>query len=409
MKGVTSHAAFPGPRTLPKHHSISGMLTRVTGQDVIYSDQYFRFGQCLTGIVFTLSAAGLNVTTLSSLQHKKCVQQSGYMPLFNSLRQKYGIYPGILVSENQNQTTEVKEFKSMEHLLPIIKCFVPNQITEGKDVIYKLSTAESHVMNIVHRDTRNVLSRVSVSERKALQELDRRYSVTETNLESFLKKDVSIMVRDEEETNMLLPLLPGSSSRLDHEFGRQTDYRRGHQGTEDHRNPQYSKIASVSKSSTSYSLSFSSFKTKSKGGFKMSDISDYEILPQSDGCETTDSRDPLGTKRNEEPRTLTVPAEFFLKYDHAASSSCMNIQESSLSSAEPCPLPEAPNFFLLEPLLLMQQDTADGSRTAIPKKRKGRNEQLTHCEQQKVARIMIGYALAFFLLAIVTFYVVYFV
>jgi len=107
-------------------------------------------------------------------------------------------------------------------------------------------------------------------------------------------------------------------------------------------------------------------------------------------------------------KTLTVPSENVSKYGHAPSSSSINIQESSFSSIEPYPLPEAPSLLLLEPLLLMQQDTTDG-RTPVSKKRERRKEQLTHSEQQKVARIMIGYTLAFFLLAIVTFYVVYFV
>jgi hypothetical protein len=53
----------------------------------------------------------------------------------------------------------------------------------------------------------------------------------------------------------------------------------------------------------------------------------------------------------------------------------------------------------------MQHD----SRKPVAKSRKRRKEQLTRSEQQKVTRIMIGYTLAFFLLAIVTFYVVYFV
>jgi hypothetical protein len=392
-------------------------MTHVIGQNVVYSDQYFKFGQCLTGTVFTFPAASLNTITLSSSQHRKSTQQTGYMPIFNSLRLKYGIYPGILMSENQNQTTKVKRFKSMKHwhqMLPIIKCIVPNEITEGKDIIlgrgecvsldYELSAVESHVTNIVHRDTRNLLSRVSLSEQKALQELDIKDSVTEipsTNMESFLKKDVSVLVRDEEETNLLLPLLPGSSSMLIHEFGRQTDHRRGHQGL-GHRNPAHSKISSVSKSSGFYSSSFSSSKTKSKGGFKMFDISDYEILPDSDGCEIVQNG-------NELPRSLAVPDEHVFKYDRAPSLSHTNIQESSLLSTEPYPLPEAPSLLLLEPLLLMQQDIRDGSRTSIPKKRQGRQEQLTYCEQQRVARIMIRYTLAFFLLAIVTFYVVYFV
>lgn len=70
---------------------------------------------------------------------------------------------------------------------------------------------------------------------------------------------------------------------------------------------------------------------------------------------------------------------------------------------EPCPL------LVLEPLLLVQGSAADpgvGGRRSQPRRRK---EQLSPSEQQKVARIMIGYTLAFFLLAILTFYIVYFV
>jgi hypothetical protein len=205
-------------------------------------------------------------------------------------------------------------------MLPIIKCTVPHEVTEGKDVIlarrecvsldYGLSAVEYLVSNIVHRDTRNVLYQVSLSERKASQKLDRKYSITEmpsTNMESFLKKDASIVVRNEEETNLLLPLLPGSSNMLNHEFERQTDHKRRHQGLEDHRNLEYSKIPSLSKSSGVF-LQFSFlFKKKSKGDSKILDISDYEILPRSDGCEIVQNCDPLETKGNEVPISLTVP------------------------------------------------------------------------------------------------------
>ncbi|KDR16308.1 hypothetical protein L798_10123 [Zootermopsis nevadensis] len=401
------------------------LMTRVIGQNIVYSDQYFKFGQSLTGTISTFHAANLSTIMLSSSQHKKSIQQTGYMPIFNSLRMKYGIYPGILMSENQNenQTAKVKTSRSMKHwhqMLPIIKCIVPNEIAEGRNVIlgrrecvsldYELSPDENHVMNIVHRDTRNVSSRISLGEKKATQELDRKHSVIEmpsTNMESFLKKNVSVLIRNEKDTDLLLPLLSGSSSVLSHECGRQTDRNRDYQGSEDHKNPIHSKIPIVSKSSGFYySSSFSSSKTKSKGGFKMFDISDYEILPESDGCEIAQNCDPLEINRNELPRTLTVPGHRVLKYDRAPSSSPTNIRDSSFLSDEPYPLPEAPSLILLEPLLLMQQDIRDGSRSTIAKKRK---EQMTHCEQQRVARIMIGYTLAFFLLAIVTFYVVYFI
>lgn len=401
------------------------LMTSVSGQDVIYSDQYFKFGQCLIGIVFTLPVG--SKIMLSVPQRKKPGHQMCYMPIFNSLRLKYGVYPGILIPENQNQIMFQSPggVQQWHQMLPVIKCVMPNDVMEGKDVVlgwkesvnldYELSAVENQVTNIVHRDTRNVLSRVSLTENMALQEMNRTYSVIErptANMESFLKRDVSVLVRDEDETNPLLPLLPGSPIMIDYESERLNDYRRVHQEL-GHRNPADPKKASGSKSSSSYSLSFSSSKTKPKGGIKIPDYSNYKILPES-RCETVKSCDleingyePPSSFMNQ--KTLTVLEGHTLKHGHAASSNSTDIQESSFSSIEPYPLPEAPSLLLLEPLLLMQQDTANGSRTTMLKKHKRRKEQLTHSEQQKVARIMIGYTLAFFLLAIVTFYVVYFV
>lgn len=395
-------------------------MTSVSGRDVIYSDQYFKFGQCLIGIVFSLPVASKIMLSVS--QHKKPVHRTSYMPIFNPLRLKYGVYPGILIPENQNQIMfqSLGDVQQWHQMLPIIKCVMPNDIIDGKDVVlgwkesvsldYGLSAVENRVTNIVHRDTRNVLSRVSLTENMALQEMKRTYSVMErptANVESFLKKDVSLLVRDEDETNPLLPLLPGSPSTIDYESERLNDCRRVH--------PADPKKTSVSKSSSSYSSSFSSSKTKPKGGIKIPDISNYKILSETHGCETvkicnlleTNGYEPSSSFMNQ--KTLTVLGDHTLKRGHAASSNPADIQESSFSSIEPYPLPEAPSLLLLEPLLLMQQDTANGSGTPMLKKHKRRKEPLTHSEQQKVARIMIGYTLAFFLLAIVTFYVVYFV
>lgn len=403
------------------------LMTSVSGRDVIYSDQYFKFGQCLIGMVFTLPVGSKIMLSVS--QHKKPVHRTSYMPIFNSLRLKYGVYPGILIPENQNQIMfqSLGDVQQWHQMLPIIKCVMPNDIIDGKDIVsgwkesvsldYELSAVENQVTCIVHRDTRNVLSRVSLTENMALQEMKRTCSFIErptADMESFLKKDVSVLVRDEDETNPLLPLLPGSPIMIDYESERPNDYRRVHQEL-GHRNPADPKKASVSKSSSSYSSSFSSSKTKPKGGIKIPDISIYKILSESHDCETVKCCDLLETNGYEpsssfmNQKTLTVLGGHTLKHGHAASSNSTDIQESSFSSIEPYPLPEAPGLLLLEPLLLMQQDTANGSRTPMLKKHKRRKEQLTHSEQQKVARIMIGYTLAFFLLAIVTFYVVYFV
>lgn len=331
------------------------------------------------------------------------------MPIFNSLRLKYGIYPGILLSENQNQATKacsVRDSVHRQRMLPIIKCIVPNESNvmltnhlpnkQSASVAYDLSIVESQVTEIVHRDIRNLMSRVPLNGKVSLREIDKKcpiVGVFPAVVDTFHRKDVSILVRDEEENNPLLPLLPGSSDKRDSEFEN-----KDHQEVEGLRNPTDSKRASLSKSSSSYSLAFSSSKNKSKGGFHMLDISDdYEMLPDCDVPEMMRA----GTLPKED--LVMVPEEHSLKHGRSAGLRA-NIQES-FSSIEPYPLPEAPSLLLLEPLLLMQQDIG----TSKPKKRKRRKEQLTRSEQQKVARIMIGYTLAFFLLAIVTFYVVYFV
>jgi hypothetical protein len=323
------------------------------------------------------------------------------MPVFNSLKMKYGIYPGILVSENQIEATEFKRLGGMQQvhqMLPIIKC------VDGKESFsleYKLLTVENQVTDTVHRDTRNVMSKVSLT-----AEMDRKHSLVEgpaTDVKSFLVKDVPVLEKEAESNPPLLTL--SSAHECD-------DHRSVHHGL-GHGNPADSKRASVSKPSISHCLSFSSSKITSKEGFKMPHTSNYEFLPESDGCEILQNCNIIETEGHKLPRTcmdqkiIPVPEQQVLKY--SSTPSFTDIQESSLSSIEPYPIPEVPSLLLLEPLLLMQQDMADGSRTPILKKHRRRKEQLNHSEQQKVARIMIGYTLAFFLLAIVTFYVVYFV
>jgi hypothetical protein len=395
-------------------------MTAVTYEEVIYSDQYFKFGRCLIGIISALHAG--NNIMLSVPQYKMPVHQKHYMPIFNPLRLKYGVYPGILIPENQNQIM-LQSFEGVQQwhqMLPIIKCVMPYDIIDGKydgwkenaSLDYECSDVENQVSNIVHGDIRNIFSRASLTNNMSLEEINGTCLVTErptVNKELFLKKDVPILVRDKDETNPLLPLL-----MMDYESESVNDYRRVHQEV-GHRNPAHPKKISVSKASSSYTLSFSSSNTKPKGGIKIADISNYRIMSGSYDCETMQSCDPLETKLNDPPKrlmnqeTLTVVGDHALKHGHATSSFPTDTLESSFSSVEPYSLPETSSLLLLEPLLLMQQDTGNGSRTLMLKKQKRRKEQLTHSEQQKVARIMIGYTLAFFLLAIVTFYVVYFI
>jgi hypothetical protein len=381
-------------------------MTTVVGQDVVYSDRYFKFGQCLSGVATTLPPGSLNKIILTDPGHMKYRSQRCYMPVFNSLEMKYGIYPGILISENQVEATTFKrlgDIHQMHQMLPIIKSI------SGKESFspeYKLSTVENQVTDIFHKDTRSIMSRVSLSEKMASKELERMHSLVEwpaTDVKLFLKEDVPVLEREE-----TYPLLPTLSSG--HKFD---DHRSAFQGL-GHANTADSKTASVSKPSSSHCLSSSSSKITSKGGFKMPDVSYYEFLPQSDGCETVQKCNTLETKGYKLPRTcmdqiMPVPEQQVLKYNSTPSSTYTDIQGPSLSSVEPYPLPEASSLLLLEPYLLMQQDNADGSSTPMLKKHKKRKEQMNHSEQQKVARIMIGYTLAFFLLAIVTFYVVYFI
>ena len=58
------------------------------------------------------------------------------------------------------------------------------------------------------------------------------------------------------------------------------------------------------------------------------------------------------------------------------------------------------SLLLLEPLLLMPE--LAGTRRKPPKNR------ITHSEHVKIVRMVIAYTLSFFLLAIITFYIVYF-
>jgi hypothetical protein len=73
------------------------------------------------------------------------------MPVFNSLQMDYGIHPGILISENQIEATELKRFV---HRMLIIKR------TAGKESFgleYKLSGTENQITDTVRSVTRNIM------------------------------------------------------------------------------------------------------------------------------------------------------------------------------------------------------------------------------------------------------------
>lgn len=361
-------------------------MTTVIGQDTVYRDRHFKFGQCSSAMESTLPLGSLNKTILMDSEHITSQSQRCYMPVFNSLQMEYGIHPGILISENQMEATELRRFV---HQMPIIKC------TGGKESFgleYKLSGTGNQITDTVHSITRNTTSRVSLTEKMASKELDRKHSLVER-------------LEIEESYPPLLTLSSG------HEF----DNHRSVLWRMNNGNPADTRRTSVSKPSSSHCSVFSPTKTTSKGGLKMPHTSNYEFLLESDVFETVQNCNTIGTEERRLPQTcmdqkvVPAPAEQALKYSSTPSSTFTDIQESSLPSLEPYPLPEIPSLFQLEPLVLMQQDTADGSMTPMLKKHNRRKKQLNHSEQQKVARIMIGYTLAFFLLAIVTFYVVYFI
>ena len=137
-------------------------MTKVIGQDTVYSDRYFKFGQCLSAVESTLPLGSLNKIQMDS-EHITSQSQRCYMPVFNSLPLEYGIHHGILISENQIEATELKRFV---HQMLVIKC------TVGKEIFgleYKLSGTENQITDIVHSVTTNIMSRVSLTEKNGFK------------------------------------------------------------------------------------------------------------------------------------------------------------------------------------------------------------------------------------------------
>lgn len=86
------------------------------------------------------------------------------------------------------------------------------------------------------------------------------------------------------------------------------------------------------------------------------------------------------------------------------------------STPAACAVPQVPQdvSFLNEPLLLVGpklewEGYVKARKISNAKRRKRRQQQMTPQELKKMTRVVIGYTLAFFLLVIVTFYIVYFV
>jgi hypothetical protein len=120
------------------------------------------------------------------------------------------------------------------------------------------------------------------------------------------------------------------------------------------------KRTAVSEPSNSHcSAFFSPTKTTLKGGLKMPHTSNYEFLAESDGFETVQNCNTVGTEEHRLARTFmdqkVVPVleEKVLKYSSIPSSTFPDIQESSFPSLEPYPLPDIPSLLQLEPLVLV--------------------------------------------------------
>jgi len=149
------------------------LMTRVIGQDTVYRDRYFKFGQCSSAMESTLPPESLNKIILMDSEHITSQSQRCYMPVFNSLQIEYGIHPGILITENQIEATELQRFV---HQMPII---IHTGGKESFGLEYNLSGTENQITDTVHSIRRNIMSRASLTEKIASKEMDRKHSLVE--------------------------------------------------------------------------------------------------------------------------------------------------------------------------------------------------------------------------------------
>lgn len=105
-----------------------------------------------------------------------------------------------------------------------------------------------------------------------------------------------------------------------------------------------------------------------------------------------------------------VPNEALTSTMRSASASGHLLSDAPARSAPQVPLEMM--SFLEEPLLLvgpkLEWEGHVNARKMSNAKRRKRQQHMTPLEQKKLTRVVIGYTLAFFLLVIVTFYIVYF-
>ncbi|KAK3915110.1 RNA replication polyprotein [Frankliniella fusca] len=120
-----------------------------------------------------------------------------------------------------------------------------------------------------------------------------------------------------------------------------------------------------------------------------------------------------------DPCSIYDITEFPPEANNEPLSNTMRSASASAHLASSVPASNAPQVppemvsFLEEPLLLvghkLEWEGDVNARKISNARRRKRQQQLTPQEQKKITRIVIGYTLAFFLLVIVTFYIVYFV
>lgn len=383
---MTSHALHDVPLT-----SGPPIAPAVTASNVVYSDRFFRFRQPLTSIVLQIHWVGYNSLSLQLCE----IPLKEYMPFIAKCVcvscLNFLIHNMFKVdSESGKQSTDCRELPMINYVLLDHLTVIQSSLDSRSNTLHV--TNDEAVTTVVHRDTRNVLSRVSVLEGNPSEIFSR--STRWGNQVSFAQKSNIISPMH----SLKYPIYNSFSSKSEKctlppknkELGGYVHYKDVDATVVLIPEQRKKRLVDVDSETQ---ISGKSSEISSSYGMKGSEEVDYDTSGSSRSI-MTDKK-----KKFRYPGSLQIKTP---KKLHSSASRHVSAQdEMSISVIESYPLPEPPSLLLLEPLLLMQ----DVKKETKTRKRKA---QLTPSEQQKVARIMISYALAFFLLAIVTFYVVYF-
>lgn len=143
----------------------------------------------------------------------------------------------------------------------------------------------------------------------------------------------------------------------------------------------------------------------------------HDIVRSATDFDIKSKRNGNGYRRpGYDPCSIYDIIEFPTDVHNEPLTSTMRSASASGHLVSTTPAPQVPSemvSFLEEPLLLVGpklewEGHVNARKMSIAKRRK-RQQQMTPQEQKKLTRVVIGYTLAFFLLVIVTFYIVYFV